>query len=192
MSRDRAVCAGGRTAHADLTCNMKGSTSMSQATRPDTTNLSRRTALAGLAGAAAAGITPVIAVAAEVDPIFTVIAEHRAANIGLYAECEATDVAIEDCPIKTAALERQEAAELPLFTTAPTTLFGAAALLEYLASPASDIGHDPDDYAGEMVDGVQPSLMSYSRLWLKEDLAMAVHQFQFHLAAALRAIAVQP
>jgi hypothetical protein len=52
---------------------------MSQADNRNTTNLSRRSALAGLAGAAAAGATALPAAALGVDPIFAVIAEHRAA-----------------------------------------------------------------------------------------------------------------
>jgi hypothetical protein len=51
---------------------------MTQADNRDGTKLSRRTALAGLAGATAVGITPAIAVG-ETDPIFEVIERHRAA-----------------------------------------------------------------------------------------------------------------
>jgi hypothetical protein len=53
---------------------------MSQAEKPNTTNrLSRRTALMGLAGTAAAGATALPAAALGVDPIFAVIDQHREA-----------------------------------------------------------------------------------------------------------------
>src|SRR5271165_1460977 len=72
-----------RPASAALSNNQAGLTHsngaihMPQATEQTTTNLTRRTALAGIAGAAAAGITP--AIAATTDPIFAVIECHRAA-----------------------------------------------------------------------------------------------------------------
>jgi hypothetical protein len=99
---------------------------MSQADHRDTTKLSRRAALAGLSVAA----SPLAASAASalqragVDPIFAVMAEHREANLALRDACLANDLDMEECPIMARAYERQLAAELPLFTTAPTTVLG--------------------------------------------------------------------
>jgi hypothetical protein len=125
--------------------------------------------------------------AAMADPVFAVIEEHRAAHLGLHAACLANDLDIKECPNKTAAEERQMAAELPLFTTAPATALGVAALLEYLASPAASIGEDDDDRPEP--DGSIFTIMSYAQLWLQEDLADAVRRFPVRMAEALRAIA---
>ncbi len=124
--------------------------------------------------------------AAMADPIFAVIEEHRAAHLGLRAACLANGLDIEECPTKKRAQERQMAAELPLFNTAPTTVFGAAALLEYLSSQVASIGEDDDDRPEP--DGSIYTIMSWAQLWQQEDLADAVRRFPVHLAAALRAI----
>jgi hypothetical protein len=104
---------------------------MTQADNRDTTKLSRRTALASLAGVAAAGAIP--AGAGEADPIFAAIAAHRAAA-NAYAADDAEDI---DALMWAA----QEALE-DLLATAPTTLPGVVALLRHLGEP--DVGHDPD------------------------------------------------
>jgi hypothetical protein len=113
-------------------CNTKGSTSMSQDTDANTTKLSRRAALAGLTGvAAAAGAIP--AIGGEADPIFAAIAAHRTAA-NAYAADDAED-------IDGLMWAAQEALENLLETT-PTTLPGVVALLRHLGEP--DVGHDPD------------------------------------------------
>jgi hypothetical protein len=54
---------------------------MSQTEKPTTTNPSRRSALAGLTGAAVAGVGPAIAVGfPEVDPVFEAIKAEREAH----------------------------------------------------------------------------------------------------------------
>jgi hypothetical protein len=152
---------------------------MSQADHRDTTKLSRRAALAGLSVAA----SPLAASAASalqragVDPIFAVMAEHREANLALRDACLANDLDMEECPIMARAYERQLAAELPLFTTAPTTVLGVAALLEYLASSAPDIGQDPADCG--QIEGLPefpPTIMTSAWGWTGEALAAAVRR----------------
>jgi hypothetical protein len=116
---------------------------MSQAEKPNITNrLSRRSALAGLAGAAAAGITPVIAGAAEVDPIFAVIAEHRAAAMAHWRALHAFgELPYGDPEYKAAHIVEREASghanELlwEVLHTQPTTLAGMAALLDHVGQP---------------------------------------------------------
>jgi hypothetical protein len=124
--------------------------------------------------------------AAAVDPIFAVIEEHRAAHLGLHAACSANDLDIKECPTKARAEERQMAAELPLFTTAPTTVLGVVALLEYLSSPIASIGECDDDRPEP--DGSIFTIMSWAQLWTREDLVEATRGFPVHLAAALRTI----
>jgi hypothetical protein len=114
---------------------------MSQAINRDTTKLSRRTALAGLAGAAAGGITP--AIGAEPDPIFALIAEHCAA---VDAHCRAVHIQgemVDHGPdkdprydaAKAIAIEAASAmydAHWDVLTVQPTTLRGVAALLAHV------------------------------------------------------------
>jgi hypothetical protein len=114
---------------------------MSQATNGNTTNrLSRRTALMGLAGAAAAGITPAIASQPKDDPIFAAIAAYRAAVKAYSASFHVDDGEAEDLIEETgdAYLDMLE----ELLTCKPTTLPGVVALLDLLAEP--DYGHDPE------------------------------------------------
>jgi hypothetical protein len=107
---------------------------------------SRRALLAGAPVAAAAVLaagTTVNSLAAglttpsSIDPIFAVIAEHDAAHEAVTA---AFDAHLDD--IIEAAEERSMEAELPLFTTAPTTIAGIAALLAYLGRDAHS---NPDE-----------------------------------------------
>jgi hypothetical protein len=109
------------------------------AEKPNTTSrLSRRAALAGLSVAAAAVAALPASAAAEVDPIFAVIAEHRAA---VRAYCAAFDEDDEDLVAETGSDHVDALAEL--VSCRPTTLPGIVALLEHLGEP--DYGHDPDD-----------------------------------------------
>jgi hypothetical protein len=128
---------------------------MSQAEKPNTTNLSRRSALAGLAGAAAAGATALPAAAIGVDPIFAVIDQHRAARAARTAALLVTfglsgclhPNEPEDSPANIAAEEahdeafdREFAALDELLTTIPTTVAGVAVLLAHYAA-----SHYPDE-----------------------------------------------
>jgi hypothetical protein len=80
--------------------------------------------------------------AAEVDPIFAVIAAHRAAVRAYVAACDDEadeydeDILHETCFGRVDALKE-------MVSCRPTTLPGVVALLEYLGEP--DYGHDPDD-----------------------------------------------
>ena len=105
--------------------------------------LSRRTALAGIAGAAAAGITPAIAATAEPDPIFAIIAEHCAA---IDAHCRAIHISgsmVDGGPnkdprydaakdVSDKSLDRMYDAMWDVLTEQPTTLGGVAALLAHV------------------------------------------------------------
>jgi hypothetical protein len=150
---------------------------------------SRRALLAGApvaAAAALAGGTVANAVAISVakagedDPIFGVIAEHREAQEALHAACEANGLDMEECPIKTAAENRAGDAELPLFTTAPTTVAGAAALLAYVGSDAHEMNQGPDD------NGRPYTVLSYAAGWSADDRIDAVRRFPLHVSVALR------
>ncbi len=165
---------------------------MSQAENPNTTSPSRRALLAGapaVAAATLAGGTVINALAiaeakaAAVDPIFAVIAEHRAAQEDVDASCNATDLDIEEDPNKQRAMDRASGAELPLFTTAPTTIAGVVALLEYMGSDVHETNGEVDD------NGRCPTVLSYAQGWNNDERAEAAYRFPLHVAAALRLIA---
>jgi hypothetical protein len=78
-----------------------------------------------------------MAKAGEVDPIFAAIAEHQASWIAVVAAYDREDREYDDDEITDAAQERAGDAGYDLFTTAPTTVVGAAALLAYLATDAT-------------------------------------------------------
>ena len=146
---------------------------------------SRRALLMGFA-AAATPMAPALANAlsesapAASDPIFAVIAEHREAQEALHAACKANGLDMEECPIKTAAENRAGDAELPLFTTAPTTVAGAAALLAYVGSDAHEMNQGPDD------NGRPYTVLSYAAGWGADDRIDAVRRFPLHVGVALR------
>lgn len=151
---------------------------MSQATRPDTTIPTRRALLAGapaVAAAALAGGTVANALAiaeakaAEADPIFAVIAEHRSALKAVDAALKQSGPEEDDAT--DAAQEREMAAELALWTTAPTTLYGVVLLLAY-------IGEADGPREGE-------TILGYAHNWQVEDLSSAVWTFPQHLATTL-------
>lgn len=138
---------------------------MAKAEKSTTTNLSRRGALAGLAGAAVAGVAALPAGGTEVDPIFAVIKTHHQAMAHELAcireTCRLEEALPEDrctwhlsawdgtapegCTDAPEWIEAQQnlrwAYDLrhdeveALLTTEPTTLAGALALLEYVGSP---------------------------------------------------------
>jgi hypothetical protein len=116
---------------------------------------SRRALLMGLA-AAATPMTSALANALSespgaADPIFAVIAEHRAADVGVIAAYAREDRTSDDDEITDAAQERDGDALGDLFTTTPTTVAGAAALLEYLGTDAT--AWDPNQTIWEWANG---------------------------------------
>ncbi len=116
---------------------------MSQADDRTTTIPSRRALLAGLSVAAAAGVAALPAdAAAEVDPIFAVIAAYRAAVQAYCAACNAPDDECDEDLVNETCLARIDAIA-ELMSCRPTTLPGVVALLEQLGEP--DHGHDPED-----------------------------------------------
>jgi hypothetical protein len=148
---------------------------------------SRRALLMGLA-VAATPMAPALANAlsqpapAAADPIFDVISRHWDAQETLDAACRANDLDMEEDPPKQAAYDRAIAAELPLFTTAPTTIAGVAALLKYMGSDVHPSLQDEDD------NGRSLTVLSYASDWSADALIDAVHRFPVHVAAALRSI----
>jgi hypothetical protein len=89
---------------------------------------------------------------------------------------------MENDPLKRAAYDRAIAVELPLFTTAPTTIAGVVALLEYVGSDVHPSLGDVDDNHRSL------TVLSYASDWSADALIDAVHRFPKHLAAALRNI----
>jgi hypothetical protein len=103
--------------------------------------------------------------ATEDDPIFAVIAEHKAA---IDAWVDRTD---DDDEANTKALERQEETFDRLFMVAPTTVAGVAAWLTHLAEPEHPGGKSIVASIGEYYD---------------TDFHAAVVQQFFSAAAVLR------
>jgi hypothetical protein len=146
---------------------------------------SRRSVLAGIA-AAATPITPALATAlgglpaqaacAGDDPIFAAIAEHRAAQEAVTAAFDRDREEDED-EVTKAAQTRQMDAQFALFTTAPTTIDGAADLLAYLGT---DAGDNRDE-----------TIWAFAADFGDEELVMAVKVFPLQLAATLRTMIEQ-
>jgi hypothetical protein len=120
------------------------------------TKLSRRSALVGLSLAAAPATVASACALSEADPVFAVIAEHRAAQEALDAAGKVPEAEYDEA-IYDRADRRAIAAELPLFTTAPTTIAGVAALLGYVGSDA----HPCLGTEGTEV----PTVLSYAYGW---------------------------
>jgi hypothetical protein len=135
-------------------------------------------ALAPVPATASSALAPAVADASQVDPIFAVIAEHWAAQEATLVACQANDLDVDEDPNKEAAENRVSAAELPLFTTAPTTVAGAAALLAYVGSDAHETNQDPPD---------EPpiTVLEYAAGWAREELKAAVQRFPLHVSVAL-------
>jgi hypothetical protein len=141
---------------------------------------SRRALLAGAPVAAAAALAggsittslaAGLATPSGIDPIFAVIAEHQAAYVGVIAAYAREDREYDDDEITDAAHERAGDAGYDLFTTAPTTVAGVAALLGYLGT--KDIAYNPKQKILE---------------WSHGGNGEAVREFPTFLAAALRNI----
>jgi hypothetical protein len=103
--------------------------------------------------------------ATEDDPIFAIIAEHKAA-IDAWV-----DGADDDDEANTKALDRQEETFDRLFMVAPTTVAGVAAWLTHLAEPEHPGGKSIVASIGEYYD---------------TDFHTAVVQQFFNAAAVLR------
>jgi hypothetical protein len=93
-------------------------------------------AAAALAGTAVNAAAVAMAKAVEVDPIHAVIAEHQASYVAVTSAFDREDREFDDDEITQAAQQRTFDAEYELFTTAPTTMAGAAAWLDYLGTSA--------------------------------------------------------
>jgi hypothetical protein len=101
----------------------------------------RRLTTPAVAGAAAAPVVPSRSIA-KADPIFAVIAGHRAAvEAALKAGAEAGALSLSDpleasmSALSKAAWDRASEAVYLVFTERPTTLTGAVALLRHVGSP---------------------------------------------------------
>jgi hypothetical protein len=148
-----------------------------------TTKMSRRSILARAPAAAAIAALPVAASDAGVpaDPIFAVIAEHRAAQEDLYKSFAANELDTEDDPNKQRAADREDGTWLPLFVTEPTTVAGVAALLEYVGSDAHEQWQDYRD------DGLIYTVLSYASE-LTHGLGEATRTFPRRIGATLRSL----
>jgi len=142
--------------------------------------MSRRSILARASAGAAAAALPLAAAnaTAPVDPIFAIIAEHRAAQEAIAAAYGADDLDSEDDPNKQAAEDRGSDAELPLFITSPTTVAGIIALLEYVGSDVHEQWQGEEDY--------RDTVLHYAMKWPCAERKAAAHRFVAHVGAALR------
>jgi hypothetical protein len=137
------------------------------------------TALAVAGGAAVNAVVIGTTTPPKVDPVLAVIREHREAQEELQAACNANDLDMDECPRKAAAERRARDAELPLFTTRPTTLLGISLLLMYVNSEAHEVCRDED---GQTV-------IEFARGWVNDtELLDAIARFPQHIDAAFRAI----
>jgi hypothetical protein len=143
---------------------------------------SRRALLAGAPAAAAAALAADAAANAlaapvidqhKIDPALSAVREHREAKEELQAACEANDLDMEECPRKWAAECRAMDADLTLFSTRPTTIYGIAALLVYVSAAAYDTGDE--------------TIYEYARGWQNNsEPQAAVANFHEQVAAAVR------
>jgi hypothetical protein len=149
------------------------------------TDTTRRRLLAGIP-ATAAVLVPVAATALggppvqlDDDPIFAAIAEHRAA---LAAWDDVIDDDDDDEEVFRLALSHQNDALKRLFTTAPTTVAGAAAWLEYITEP-----EDPEEPGGTgtpIVFAIGEYNESYRQAVVPQYLAVAAVLREAELPAA--------
>jgi hypothetical protein len=160
---------------------------MSQAEKPNTMSLlSRRSALAGLSVAAAAGVAALPAAATEVDPIFGVIAAHQAAAVNwgrilrIYGKMRENDPNIKAARIEERTTAKATDACLwDVLHVQPTSLEGIAALLDYLGQPAF---FDPDFSTDTVLSAAaDPGDMDCP-------FARAVREFPARLAETVRSL----
>jgi hypothetical protein len=170
---------------------------MTKATDNSTPIPTRRALLAGapaIAAAALAGGTVANAVAigmakaADVDPIFALIAEHQAA-LEAYLAASATDGNLVDHTpawiaaraVTESATAREELAHKAVFTTNPTTVAGVAALLGHVAQP--EFLREDEEYPDD-----RQTLLSTLSECCDEEWKRIGQDFPLRLAAALRNI----
>jgi hypothetical protein len=110
---------------------------MSQAGKPNTTNPSRRTALAGLftAAAGAAALPAFAGTGVEPDPIYAAIERHRAAWHEFNSRCSALNDAgtPESLAEERRLMDAHQQAADDMVDTTPTTIAGVITLLRYAA-----------------------------------------------------------
>jgi hypothetical protein len=159
-----------------------------------TQTISRRSAIAALpiaATGASLSTLPAIAETPADDPIFALIAEHRAA---LKAFCDACSISGElkdNTPewqvahtVTEAASDRADELLTAVFTRQPTTLAGLAALLDYAWQPPTPpsqppIIQDEDEDEDEEMD---ETMLSDARGATNRELAKAAREFLRRLA----------
>jgi hypothetical protein len=123
----------------------------------------------------------------DADPIFAVLAEHRAATKA-YLEASAVDGDLKDGTeewkrarvVTLAAIKREHAALRAVLTTEPTTLVGAVAVLGHVGQ---------DNFLGEATDGGYGETL----LLVEHDdrggpLYKAAHEFPGRLAKNMRGL----
>jgi hypothetical protein len=164
---------------------------------PTAPQASRRALLMGFA-AAATPIAPALANAlgepapAMADPIFAVIAEHQAA-LKAYLQADAIKGGLMDHTpewiaaraVTDSAEARELIAHKAVFTTAPTTVSGAAALLEHVAQPEYLVEYE--EYYEEHPEDRQTLLSTLNECQLIEWKKRG-QDFPLMLAGALRNI----
>ncbi len=139
----------------------------------------------GAAGATAAALP--VAAAATADPIFAVLAEHRAAMKAYLSAAAVSARLVDDTPewtaawaVTQAAIKREHATLLAVLTTQPTTIVGAVALLEHVGQ---------DQFLGEAEDGGGPETLL--TVWTEGEeceFTKATREFPGRLAATMRSL----
>jgi hypothetical protein len=161
---------------------------MSKADSPNTTSPSRRTVLAGISIAAAPVAVAVEKSVATIvpgnDPIFAVLAEHRAATRTYLRASEISGSLEDETPEwnaawteTQAAVKREHAALYEVLTTAPTTLAGAVAVLDHVGQ---------DNFLGEAGDEDYGESLLSCQVHGGGLLAEAAERFPARLAATMR------
>jgi hypothetical protein len=133
-------------------------------------NITRRSAINTMAGAAGLSAIPVAASAMVPDPIFAAIERHKLAAGAFEAACLRTDdvaaeeegrqVTQEDEDAYELATEADKIAMMALLSTVPTTRAGARVAIEYVCSI---------DWHGEQISAFAASLLKSQLLDDKAD-----------------------
>jgi hypothetical protein len=137
------------------------------------------------AGTAVNAVAIAMTRATEVDPIFAVLTEHRAAMKAYLPASELSGRLEDDTPewnaawaVTQATIGREHASLHAVLTTDPTTLAGAMALLEHVGGD-NFLGEAPEEYGTSLLAAQAPG---------EGLLAKAADQFPGRLAAVLRNI----
>lgn len=158
---------------------------MSQAEKLNTTNRlsSRRRFLAVLSAGAASAVAPAAlaaplmpVTASEVDPIFAVIAEHRAVFRAWMDALQAEDRAAE-----SAGIRGEDAAIRIVLTAQPTTIEGVAALLHHVGQ------HECLGMDSEYEEDRETVLTTWNNL--EDERKRIAQDFPLRLAATVRTMA---